>query len=139
MLKNLLHITVLTLLWKKYRQLILSTLVLVAYLWLVSLLHDDYVNYSELDGDKQYLAWSFAIKWLAYLSGIVIYLFISWRRNGKVDTENTSTTTQTKTATTSKKNNPLTDPFADIRQRDKLRSRADFIIQSTEHKKSNNQ
>lgn len=145
MIKNLLHLTLLTVIWKKYRSMILSTLVLFGYFFLISLLHDDYLSYSELNQtQQQYLGISFIVKWLAFLLGLLIYLYFNfgflWRRQERSSRESTRTRRSTETQGHNTAGKPETtvkaDPFADIRNRDKLRSRADFLI---EKKDSNNE
>lgn len=129
MFKNLLHLTLLTLLWKRYKRLIISTLILFVYFWLVGKLHEDYVDYVELNENQQFLALSFLLKWLAFTFGAVIYLLL----NVLIIRGNRPTSAQTGAAdsssTDSKPKAKDADPFAQIRQRKKLRSRADFLIE----------
>jgi len=126
MLKNLLHLTLLTVLWKRYKSIIVSTLLLFVFFWLVGKLHADYVSYSELNNDHKYLAFSFFIKWCAFIVGVVIYLLFNSFFPRSKNTENID-------PTETKKNLPekpaAPDPFDEIRGRKKLRSRADFIIE----------
>lgn len=102
------------------------------YFWLVGLLHEDYVNYSELNNDKQYLGLSFVAKWLVLIIGVVIYLLFNTRffsSRNKQTVNQSALSMQTQARTQASEN----DPFKAIRERDKLRSRADFIIKK--HKK----
>ena len=129
MFKNLVHLTLLTLLWKRYKRLIISTLILFVYFWLVGKLHEDYVNYVELNQDQQYLATSFFIKWLALIIGALVYLLINilvFRGRQAADTPVGKPEARSADSGTASKDS---DPFAQIRQRRKLRSRADFIIE----------
>ena len=126
MLKNLVQLTLLSVVWKRYKNVIVSTLLLFVYLWLISKLHQDYVNYSELNKDHGYLAFSFIIKWCAFILGMVIYLlFNSFYPRSKKPVQ----TVSIKDQKTVPDQRVLPDPFAEIRQRKKLRSRADFIIE----------
>ncbi|MDJ0833365.1 MAG: hypothetical protein QNJ69_07550 [Gammaproteobacteria bacterium] len=130
MLKNLLQLTVLTVVWKRYRTVIISTLLLFLGFWLLGQLHDDYIRYSELNDDKRFLALSFFIKWSLYILAVVGYLLYNARFSLRVgsskdpvqaDSSNQSSGQPAQSA----------DPFAEIRRRDKLRSRADFVIEKT--------
>lgn len=137
MIKNLVHLTLLTVIWKKYRSMILSTLVLFGYFFLVSMLHEDYLNYTELNQEQQYLGLSFIVKWLAFLLGLLVYLSFNfgflWRKQEKKDGKPINTPRSKPHQGHEQKDSPATasksDPFADIRNRDKLRSRADFLIE----------
>lgn len=134
MIKNLIHLTLISVIWKKYRNMIVSTLLLFIYFWLVSMVHGDFVNYSELNSDKQYLALSFFIKWLAFLLGVVIYLIFNSRYSSrKLKDKNSGKASAKKDAVNTTETNQA-DPFEQIRRRDKLRSRADFIIQKNTDK-----
>ena len=108
----------------------MSTFVLFLYLWLIGKLHQDYVNYSELNSDHEYLALSFVIKWCAFFLGIMVYLLLNslFPRSKKL-----VPTVAKKNQKTESDQDAVVDPFAEIRQRKKLRSRADFIIEK--HKK----
>lgn len=140
MIKNLLRITVLSYIWKRYKIIIVSTLCLFAYFWLVGKLHADFVGYSELNGDKEYLGLSFVIKWLAFLVGFLIYLALStWYRTPEKNKHNNLSTPlngglesrkkliEKSTEKSSEPNRP--DPFDEIRKKGKLRSKSDLIIE----------
>ena len=126
MLKNLVQLTLVGVVWRRYKNVIVSTLILFVYFWLIGKLHQDYVNYSELNKDHAYLAFSFIIKWCAFILGMVIYLlFNSFFPRSKKPVQ----TISIKGQEIAPEQRTLPDPFADIRQREKLRSRADFIIE----------
>ena len=129
MLKNLLHLTLLSYLWKRYKTLILSILLLMLYFWLVGKVHQDYVSYSELNEDHQYLALSFIIKWIAFAIGAIVFLLfntLSPLRDRPAAPE------KKKPAPGASAKSPkreAIDPFEQIRHKDTLRSRADFILE----------
>lgn len=134
MLKNLLHLTVLTVIWKRYRKLILSTLLLFLWFWLLGHLHDDYIRYIELNEDKQFLALSFVIKWLAYIVAVIGYLLYNARFSLRVGSPREVSGMQDSLENFKAQDDrqlDVDDPFAQIRQRDKLRSRADFVIEKS--------
>jgi hypothetical protein len=126
MLKNIVQLTLLSVLWKRYKNLIVSTLLMLVYFWLVGKLHQDYVSYSELNNNHEYLALSYIIKWTAFILGASIYLLL-----------NSYFPRPKKPVPTKLANDPKAvpeqqgsaDPFTEIRHRKKLRSRADFVIE----------
>ena len=126
MLKNLVQLTLLSVVWKRYKSLIVSTLLLFVYFWLIGKLHQDFVNYSELNKDHAYLAFSFIIKWSAIILGVVIYLLYNSLFPRPKKSVRAVAVKENKTAPDQRVS---PDPFAEIRRRKKLRSRADFIIE----------
>ncbi len=122
----MLQLAVLGMLWKRYKRTIVATLLLFAYLWLVGVLHEDYVSYTELNQDNDHLALSFIIKWMAFIIGLLVYLlfhiFASPFRKTQplesIDVNHVKPGEQL-----------IDDPFAEIRHQKKLRSKADFIIE----------
>lgn len=135
MIKNLLQLTLLSFIWKRYRNVIISTLVLFVFFWLVGMLHDDYVNYSRLNDDRQYLALSFFIKWLSFLIGVFIYLIYNARFSLRVSSDQASNKALSRKDKKHGTHQTVqADPFEKIRQQDKLRSKADFVIQKNTDK-----
>jgi len=125
--KQVFRIAFVTLIWKQYKSVIISTLLLFGYLFIVSSVHADYLTHSELQNDTSGSGLSFLYKWLAFASGILAYfLFHYFRgRSAKQTTKSVNVATKSKNGST-----PTTDendPFANIRERKKLRSRADFL------------
>jgi len=126
MFKQVFRVAFVALIWKQYKGVIISTLLLFAYLFLVSMLHEDYLNHLDRQEQNSSSGLSFVYKWLAYAFGIAVYFLFHWWRSRP---ETKTNTMQTKKSA-SKKNeleNSEDDPFADIRKRKNLRSRADFI------------
>jgi len=79
MFKQFFRLTVVAYIWKRYKTIIISTLVLFIFFWVVSQLHADYVSYGDLNHDKQYIGLSFVIKWIAFVAGLVVYFLVnSW-------------------------------------------------------------
>ena len=136
MLKNLLQLTLLTVIWKRYRPVIVSTLLLFLLFWLLGQLHDDYIRYAELNDDQRFLGLSFLIKWAAYILAVAGYLLynarFSLRFGSSRDLTEIPVPDDKSKADAKRERQPQDgDPFAGIRQRDKLRSRADFVIEKT--------
>ena len=49
--KQIFRIAFVALIWKQYKALIVSTLLLIAFLLLISNVHDDYLTHSQLQND----------------------------------------------------------------------------------------
>lgn len=125
--KQIFRVAFITLIWKQYKGLIISSLLLIAYLLMVGSVHDDYLTHAKLQKDSATTGISFIYKWLAYGLGILIYFafhFFNGLRANKKDL-NQKAVQANKDA-----KNDDSDPFAAIRDMDKLRSRADFIEQN---------
>ncbi|MBT5031135.1 MAG: hypothetical protein HOM55_02440 [Proteobacteria bacterium] len=146
MIKNLFRITLINFIWKRYAAIIVTTLCLFIYFWLVGKLHADFVAYSELNNDKEYLGLSFVIKWAAFLVGVIVYLLINTRFRNPKNFQDTSeagffgtlkTSQNNKTAELPARKNDIgstaIDPFENIRKKQKLRSMADFIIEENKN------
>ncbi len=138
MIKNLVRFTVIAYVWRRYKTIIISTVTLFAYFWLVNLIHSDFIELSQLKNDSTYLGTSYAIKWLALLTGVSIYLSAnSWIGKQSKSNQNTDTLLNMKHSSqpnrNPEENNRILDnqdPFSEIRKKKKLRSNADFIIEN---------
>lgn len=120
MFKQVFRLTFITFVWKKYKRIIVSTTVLFASLWLIGFIHDEYLEFAKLHNDSN-LGLSFMLKWLALLSTVAIYLIYNYMgsRKEKISKKKVQEAVSDDSAD---------DPFADIRTRKKLRSRAEMII-----------
>lgn len=133
MFKQLFRLTVVTYVWKRYKAIIISTVILFVFFWLVNQLHQDYLSYGNLNENKEYIGLSFVIKWLAFSVGCIVYLlFNSWRKWQKKPAKDLPQEKLSKADLTERSADDQTsyhDPFDEIRKRNKLRSKADFIIE----------
>ena len=139
MFKQIFRITFVTLVWKQYKQIIVSTLMLFAYLWLVGSIHADYLSYAELQADESLAGHSFLMKWAALATGVVLYIayhFIrgSRRKSEKIIASSKSKENKVKSKPNSDNELDSPDPFAQIRAKDKLRTRLEIM----NDKQSNN-
>jgi len=121
MFKQVFRIAFVTLVWKQYKHIIVSTLVLFGFLFLVGNIHADFLKHAELQGAKTGLGISFVYKWLALAIGVVCYFAYHYLR-----TRQTNKKTNVKASQPSQETN-IDDPFSNIRTRKKLRGRADFL------------
>lgn len=121
--KQVFRVAFVALIWKQYKAVIISTLLLLAFLFLVGSIHRDYIAAVNHDTNKSL---SFIYKWCAYSIGFVVYFFFHWIRNRfKTPAANN----KEKIAESKALDKTDDDPFASIRSRKTLRSRADFIAE----------
>jgi len=76
MMNQIFRITFVTFIYKRYKQTILSSALLLFVLWLIEKVHQDFVSYSQLNEDTSYLALSFGLKWLTFIC--VTGLYTAW-------------------------------------------------------------
>lgn len=137
MFKQIFRITFVTLFWKQYKSVIVSTALLFAFLWLVGNVHQDYLVYAAEQNDEGLVGRSFLYKWLALVSGVLLYLGYHWLRSTSSKTVKEVQPKNgyfTKGNSSNGKNHLLPDndqgddPFAELRNKDKLRSRAEILV-----------
>ena len=137
MFKQIFRIAFVSLIWKQYKAIIISTVVLFAYLWLIGSVHSDYLNYAELQEDKSLAGRSFILKWAALSSGVLLYIAYHVLRGSRNRQKSSSSSSSIKGAALSGtlvdqpkgvNNSNYPDPFAEIRTKKKLRTRAEIAI-----------
>lgn len=138
MINNLFRITFVTFVWSRYKAIIISTLLLFLFFFIVSQVHQDYVSYAELNGDKANVGLSFIAKWCAFIGGFVLYFWLNMRflasNKKSVEKDEPKLSRLEKVIKKPKKKeqsdepDSTLDPFDAIRKKDKLKSEADFII-----------
>lgn len=168
MMNQIFRITFVTFIYKRYKQTILSTALLLFVLWLIEKIHQDFVNYSQLNEDTSFLAVSFGLKWFAF--ACVTGLYTAWnlffkresfkkenlskaerKKYGqllndedeleddliakmralpisKVTSKVTAKTTEKELQNEKDGDDIKPDPFAQIRDKDRLRSKADLVL-----------
>ena len=124
--KQIFRVAFVALIWKQYKGFIISTVLLIAYLFLVGSVHQDYLTHSQLQDDTSSSGLSFIYKWAAYTLGILVYFGFHALKKARTAPEDLSV--KARQANKEAKNN-LDDPFAAIREKKTLKSRADFIEQ----------
>lgn len=144
MMNQIFRLTFITFIWKKYKRVIVSLVALIFSLWMVEQIHQDFVQYSQLNNDTSYLAASFVIKWIVFLLAAVLFVLINSLFKAKKATEKKVLKSQPKKAfffklSASEKvpfNDTLVDssknqidPFDAIRNKTKLRSKADVVLE----------
>lgn len=129
MIKNLLHITLLSYVWKRYKMMIISTVALFAYFWLIGKIHEDFINYARLNANTQYIGLSFALKWLAFFVGFIVYFVLNTRYLGSGKHKKRAKAAASEPPEKPNAEADEDDPFEAIRKKAKLRSAADFLIE----------
>jgi hypothetical protein len=124
MFKQVFRVAFVTLVWKQYKAAILSTLLLVVYLLLVKKINADMLLAKTQSGTAANIGLSIALKWLAYTIGIVIYVSFHTFRGLRPKPQTLKDKAKEANIVASEDED---DPFASIRERKVLRSRADFL------------
>ena len=132
MLQRLVIWTMLVTIWRRYGKALRLLPLVIVLLFLISMLHSDYVQYVRVSEDRKYLPWSFIIKWLLIISVIAVY----WRfvllviRGGPKDPLSLKKREGKKAyQNDSDLDAQRNDPFKNIREKKQLRSKADLLIQ----------
>ncbi len=83
MLNQLLKFTLVSsaLLWLRPRWK--GLLALIVFVVLVHVLHGEYLGYVELSDDRSLLVWSYVIKWVALISGMLAYFVLAIKGLGR--------------------------------------------------------
>jgi len=138
MWNNLLKITLVSFVWKRYKRTIIAFPLLLLYFWLVNLVHHDIIAYATLKNDTDWLGWSFLVKWLFILSGVVVFVLV--HVSSKAENESQLEESLKEKLKKSKQEQPDTTPlqnispeldgmFERIRNKKSLRSKADIVIE----------
>jgi hypothetical protein len=120
--------------WKRYRRTIISTLALFACYFLVSLFHGDYVEYAVNAGDKGFLWRSYLIKWAVLIGVTLIYYLYNTRALTKREADDLPPSAGRRQREQIVENTPqydddgAADPFAEIRRKERLKSRGDIVL-----------
>ena len=141
MFKQVFRVAFATLVWKQYKHVIVSTLLLFAFLFLVGKIHTDFLIHAEQAGDKSGLGLSFIYKWLALAAAVGLYFayhFMRTRQNSREANDQTRKKSKKKGLLRKEvkgvEESDGDDPFDKIRSRKKLRSRADFLMDNDSEK-----
>ena len=139
MLNQMVKWTVIISLWRTYKRHVSATFFLLLALLLITLFHQDFVEFSE-KSDSSYLALSYVVKWAAYVISVLLYMVAIKKINASATFD--STLHAMMNAKSSDKeirkrdfdksvddSEPKqSDPFEHLRNKKSLRSKADFII-----------
>lgn len=123
----------LAVIWKRYRRTIISTLILFASYFLIALFHGDYVDYAVNSGNTNFLWRSYLFKWVSLFGVTLVYYFYNTRVLTKRGTEDLPPPTTGKNRQRQVKEDTSqvvdeADPFAEIRHKERLKSRGDTAL-----------
>lgn len=130
MLKSLSKFTVLALLWQRYKSHIKPLLAFLAVLFVIFFAHSEYLSYSKAAQDNSYIGVSFLIKWLAVLLAAAVYMLMTPKVKGAGKVKSKTAVKESSRVEQSKQQ---ADPFATIRAKSILKSKADFVIEGKQH------
>lgn len=140
MFNQLLKWTLVISIWRKYKKHIGITIILILALFLTSLVHQDFVNYSLVSNNNS-LGLSYLVKWLVYVALVSVYWFSVGKinRNASKDSDlhkkmKASKQRTAKSAPAESKGEDTPDPFASIRGKKTLRSKADIALEKQNQK-----
>lgn len=126
MFKQAFRLAFVAIIWKQYKALIVSTFLLFFYIFLVGNIHDDYLAHLKLQDSSASTGMSFILKWGAYTGGVALYFLLHWFRGRSGGVKQSESQDSELAPPVSTKD----DPFAAIRERKTLRSRADFMMEN---------
>jgi len=124
MFKQVFRLTFVTFIWKQYKRIIVSTALLFAYLWFVGFAHSEYLDFATREEIKN-VGNSFFVKWLALIFGVAVYFIFHFLAPSRNKQKNDKSKDKIK-VTPLAEGEP--DPFDQIRNKEKLRTRAEIII-----------
>ncbi|MGB3727202.1 MAG: hypothetical protein WA981_15740 [Glaciecola sp.] len=154
-MNKIINIVLSGLLWRRYKLLIVSLIVLVASIFIIGKVHSDYLAYVQTSQTPANVGWSFAVKWGAWFFVLLLFLLVNHLANKQKDKQavqdkpnktlsaiivdkfkgkKESIQTPRNTSQNSTANNQDNDPFAQLREKDKLRSYADLLIEKNKKK-----
>lgn len=122
--KQAFRVAFVALIWKQYKAAIISTVLLIFYLLLVKNIHSDILLANTQTNTTTNIGWYIAYKWLAYGVGVIAYFGFHIVRSLRPSKQNLKD--KAKLANIDAIDDEG-DPFAAIRDRKTLRSRADFL------------
>ena len=142
------------LLWRNYKVLIVSTLLMVLTIIMINMAHSDYLMWAQMQDPVPATGMSFVYKYLAYVALLLGFGWINHYANKKAEAEELSQPSkgnvildafdkikprksstdsdvakQTVKLRAAAKDTHQPDPFANIRKKKKLRSQADIVIE----------
>lgn len=144
MIKQFVRLAIVATVWRRYKSGIISVAALLLFWFVVSFFHGEYISYADATGERQFLAISFFIKWglgsLA-LSAFVLFHLKSFRKSpeSKQPPQAEAPKPNVQKAKKEPEVRPAPkpgdedykaaeDPFAALRDKPKLRSRADVEL-----------
>lgn len=134
MWNNLLKLSVVSFLWRRYKKTIILLPILLLFFWVVGLAHSDYLAYAKLQENNQWIGLSFVVKWLALAIGCAVFVFAHLGDKKEIEEPAEIDPDIVKKAPKATKealfSQDINDSFARIREKKTLNSKADVILKS---------
>ncbi|WP_395341614.1 hypothetical protein PN836_019685 [Ningiella sp. W23] len=154
-MNKLINIVLSGLLWRRYKFLLVSLILLILFVFIAGQIHQDYLAYAQ-STENVSVGWSFAVKWTSWIVALLLFFGVNHlhnkRKQKQADLEgNNSALSRIMAWKKQSKSNELPskpnnrqrsgqdandgkqhDPFAHLRTKDKLRSYGDILIESHE-------
>ncbi|MBX2846945.1 MAG: hypothetical protein KTR16_01395 [Acidiferrobacterales bacterium] len=124
MFKQVFRLTFVTFIWKQYKRIIVSTVLLFAFLWFVGFAHSEYLDYATRENVDN-VGVSFFIKWIALILGVAIYFLYHYLMPSRKDLKKKKSKDAIEIKAPA---DGEPDPFDQFRNKEKLRTRAEILI-----------
>ncbi len=130
-----------TVVWRRYKRLIVSTALLFVAYFLVALIHDDYMEYARTANSGN-LAGAYLLKWAVLLAATVIYYLVNFPVPSLRGTAKKRPVKKPPLSRQKIKEAPAqipeerdsADPFDSIRRKKKLKARGDALLHQEKQK-----
>ncbi|MCZ2720785.1 hypothetical protein O1D97_03785 [Marinomonas sp. 15G1-11] len=112
---------------------------------MVEQIHQDYIQYSQLNNDTSYLAASFILKWIVFACAAILFIITNiFFQSKKTSRQKPPASNTVKKSfifrSTVDKKEPVTrlkdDPFDAIRHKPQLRSKADVMLEKSQKERN---
>lgn len=138
MLQQFLKWTLIVTLFKRYKKQLLTIITALLALLLIANVHQDYLSYSS-NINNEHIGWSFIVKWALYIAVIIASFFTVKFLNKTNQVQKTEgklkqAFKKQKAESVQQTATQQSDPFANIRKKDKLKSKADQVIEQSSTK-----
>ncbi|MCV6614267.1 MAG: hypothetical protein OIF35_04760 [Cellvibrionaceae bacterium] len=138
MINQLLRVAILAGIWRRYKGVIISTLLLFGFWFLLSFLHGEYIDFASNTGSDSHIGLSFFIKWGLGITALLVYGVYHYigALHQIQAAEDARAAQQPRQTQKPKPPQPgdgdyraEQDPFAQLRDKPRLRSRGDFELE----------
>jgi|GEM_PF-738088 len=147
MIKQALRLAIMAGVWKRYKATIVSILLLLTFLLMLSIVHGEFLDYSQSIGSKRSVGLSFIVKWLLGCSGLGVFFLYhfywrSWsdKKSAKPEKNRVQSETKKDKVAAALKANAAAeaepaapDPFQSLRDKPSLRSRGDIALEQSKN------
>jgi len=134
MWNNLLKLSLVSYIWRRYKKTVILLPALLLYFWVVGLAHDDYLAFAQLQQSNQWVGVSFMVKWLLLAAGVGVFIYLHLSAKAVEEEPINIDTDIVDNAPVAAKEvlftQDINDSFDRIREKKSLQSKADVILKS---------